>query len=90
MANHKSAIKRHRQSLVRRTRNRSVKTRLRTLLSQARGAIEAGAPNAAELVRDATSLLDRAATKNVVPDERAARLKSRLSLGLKRAAAQAS
>jgi ribosomal protein S20 len=41
-------------------------------------------------VRDATSLLDRAATKNVVPDERAARLKSRLSLGLKRAAAQAS
>ena len=84
MANHKSALKRHRQSLVRRKRNRSTKTRIRTLLKQARGAMAAGAPNAAELVRDVTSLLDRAAAKNVVPDERAARLKSRLALGLQR------
>jgi len=84
MANHKSALKRHRQSLDRRARNRTVKTRIRTLLKQARGAIDAGAPNAAELVRDVTSLLDRAASKKVVPEKRAARLKSRLGLGLQR------
>ena len=84
MANHKSALKRHRQSLGRRARNRTVKTRIRTLLKNARGAIDAGAPNAAELVREVTSLLDRAASKSVVPAERAARLKSRLGLGLQR------
>ena len=36
MANHKSAIKRHRQSLTRRTRNRLIKTNLRSLVKVAR------------------------------------------------------
>ena len=88
MANHKSALKRHRQSLVRRVHNRAVKTRIRTLLKQARGAIDAGAPNAGELVKEVVSLLDRAASKKVVPSERASRLKSRLGLGMKRAASK--
>lgn len=87
MANHPSALKRHRQSLVRRARNRASKTHLRTVLKQVRDALEAGTENAAELVRQAASLLDRAATKSVVPATRASRLKSRLSKALRKVAA---
>ncbi len=88
MANHPSALKRHRQSLERRKRNRALKTRIRTVLKQARSAIESGAAEGPELVRDVTSLLDRAASKNVVPRERASRLKARLSRQVNKAAPQ--
>ena len=79
MANHKSAAKRNRQRLVRTVRARSVRTRLRNVLKQARLAIDGGEENAAALVKQATSLLDRAATKNAIPSKRASRLKGRLA-----------
>lgn len=82
MANHKSALKRHRQSLVRRARNRAVRAQLRGALKTARNAITNRVDDAPALVKSATRLLDRAASKNVVPRKRAARLKSRLTLQL--------
>lgn len=79
MANHKSAIKRARQNEVRRERNRAIKTRVRTTLKRARAAVESGSDEAPELVRSAESQLRRAASKGVIPAERASRLVSRLS-----------
>ena len=84
MANHASAVKRNRQRIKRTARNRAVKSSLRTVLKQARQAVTSGADNAAELVREAQSELDRAAKKGVIPQNRASRVKGRMA-----AAAQA-
>lgn len=79
MANHKSAEKRNRQRLTRTARARAIKSHVRTVLKKARAAVAAKDENAAELVREATSLLDRAVSKHVLPGKRVARIKSRLS-----------
>jgi small subunit ribosomal protein S20 len=79
MATHASAEKRNRQRVVRTLRNRAVKTRVRRAVKDARTAVAAGAPNAAELVLQASSLLDRAVAKRVMPQQTSDRLKSRLS-----------
>lgn len=78
MAHSKSALKRWRQSLARRDRNRSVKSQTRTLLNRAVVAIETDPATAEEAVREAVSALDRAAQKNVIHDNAASRGKSRL------------
>ena len=78
MAHSKSALKRWRQSLARRDRNRSVKSQTRTLLNKAIVAIETDPASAEEAVRAAVSALDRAAQKNVIHDNAASRGKSRL------------
>lgn len=79
MANHKSAIKRARQNLVRRDRNRALKSEVRATLKRARTALDGGADDAAERVRQAESQLRRAASRGVIPAKRASRLVSRLS-----------
>lgn len=64
MANHKSALKRHRQSLKRRARNRISKTRIKNTVKAVRVAIEEkDVAKAMEALKDATSILDRAARK---------------------------
>ena len=78
MAHSKSALKRWRQSLARRDRNRSVKSRTRTILNRAVAAIGDDAATAEEAVRDAISALDKAAQKGVIHVNAAARGKSRL------------
>jgi small subunit ribosomal protein S20 len=78
LAHSRSAIKRWRQSLERRDRNRSVKSQTRTLLNKAIVAIESDASTAEEAVREAVAALDRAAQKKVIHDNAAARGKSRL------------
>ncbi len=80
MANHKSAEKRNRQRIARTVRNRGVRTRVRRVLKEARAAIDNGDDNAAALVKQATSLLDRAATKDAMPAKRASRLIGRLAV----------
>ncbi len=80
MANHASAVKRNRQRIKRTTRNRAVKSALRTVLKQARAAVASGADDAEQLTRDAQSELDRAAKKGVIPANRAARVKGRLAV----------
>jgi small subunit ribosomal protein S20 len=78
LAHSKSALKRWRQSLVNRDRNRSVKSQTRTLLNKAIVAVETDASTAEEAVRNAVSALDRAALKGVIHANAAARGKSRL------------
>lgn len=89
MANHKSAIKRHRQSEKRRLHNRIFRTRARTLVKKARVEISGGDLEAAqEATRIAVRDLDMAASKGVIHPRNAARRKSRLMKQL--AALQAS
>ncbi len=67
MANHKSALKRHRQSLKRRARNRISKTRIKNTVKAVREAVEAkDAAKAQEALKEAMSLLDKAARKKVI------------------------
>lgn len=80
MANHKSAIKRHRQSLKRATRNRAMKTRVRNTVKAVRTAIlQKDKDQAQALLGTANSVLDKAAGKGVIHWRKAARSISRLS-----------
>ena len=80
MANHKSAIKQHRQDLKRRSQNRYHRARLRTALKNCRKAIEAGdAETAKSLLGPTISLLDRTSKIGAMHDNAAARTKSRLT-----------
>jgi small subunit ribosomal protein S20 len=84
MPNTASAKKRLRQSITRRTRNRSTKTALRSLTRSIRESIVA--KDAAKSTADFGVLvkkLDRAAAKNVIHANAAARTKSRLSKAIK-------
>jgi len=79
MANHKSAIKRIRQSEKRRVYNRNYRTRTRTYVKRARTAQENTDLQAAtEATRVAVIELDKAASKGVIHPRNAARRKSRL------------
>jgi small subunit ribosomal protein S20 len=78
LAHSKSALKRWRQSLQARARNRSSKARTRTLLTKAIFAVEDDAAAAEAAVREAVSALDRAAQKGVIHKNAAARGKARL------------
>lgn len=80
MANHKQALKRHRQSVVRAARNRYYTTSMKTNLKRARLALAAGdKAEASSAVLTAASYLDHVASKGVIPRNRASRLKSRLT-----------
>ncbi|MEM9691431.1 MAG: 30S ribosomal protein S20 [Myxococcota bacterium] len=80
MANHASAKKRNRQIIARTEAARAFRSAVRTAVKKADVAIAEGSDDAATLVKAASSLLDRAATKNALPKKRASRLKSRLAL----------
>ena len=80
MANHKSAKKRARQDLVRRERNRRVKSRVRSVVKKLRAAVAEGdSAGAGTALRDAERELRRAASKGVLPKRRASRSVSRLA-----------
>ena len=80
MANHPSALKRHRQSERRRLRNHSIKTRLRRLVREVRTAVAARDGNAAaQTFAEATRALDKAVTKGVLHRNNAARKIGRLA-----------
>jgi len=86
MPNTKSAAKRLRQSNDRRTRNRAVKSALRTQLRKVREALEGGKFAEAETeFRTVQKKLDQAGAKNTIHKNAAARLKSRLSAKIKAA-----
>lgn len=80
MANNPSAEKRHRQSIVRRDRNRSRISRLRSQIKKVRLAVEAGDKATAEqLLPETLGLIDRTAQKGAIHPNAAARRKSRLT-----------
>ena len=74
VANHPSALKRHRQSEKRRARNQALKTRLRHIVRNVRTAVTTGYKDAAgKTLATATRELDKAVTKGVVHRNSAAR-----------------
>ncbi len=80
MANHPSAVKRHRQSLKKRAANREVKSRIRTLLRRVNEAIEQGdAEKARNSFTEAEQALARASSKKVLHKANAARRTGRLA-----------
>ena len=79
MANTKSAKKQIRNSYRKWLRNRYVKGNMRSAVQSVREAIDAGNMEEAKaLMPNAASQLDKAARKNVIHPNKAARLKSRL------------
>ncbi len=80
MANHKSAIKRHRQSLVRNERNRAVRSTVRTETKKMREAIGAGdAEKIQAQLKETTTTIQKAASKGVLTKQTASRRISRLA-----------
>ena len=83
MATHKSAIKRHRQSLKAYARNRAMRTRIKNVLKTVRKAVaEKDAAKAETALKQASSVLDKAGGKSVIHRRTAARKISRLSLAV--------
>ena len=79
VANHESAEKAYRQSLVNRDRNRQYRSRLRTALKNVRAALAAGkATDVKASLGDTVSLIDKMAGKGVIHRNAAGRYKSRL------------
>lgn len=80
MANHRSALKRIRQSEKNRLHNRVYRTRVRTLIKKARTTVAAGSD--LEAARAATKAavrdLDMAASRGTIHPRNAARRKGRL------------
>jgi small subunit ribosomal protein S20 len=80
LANHKSALKRTRQNVLRRMRNKSAKSRIKHLVKTVRLAVNEKAGEAAKNeLKTATSVIDKAAKKGVIHKKTAARKISRLS-----------
>jgi small subunit ribosomal protein S20 len=80
MASHASALKAHRQNIVRRDHNRQLRGRLRGALRDIRAAIDSGDPaQVKDALRSTISLVDKMAGKGVIHRNAAARYKSRLA-----------
>ena len=80
MANHKSAVKRHKQSLKKAARNRAARTRVKNVIKAVRVAVlEKNAEKAASAFVTATSVLDKTASKGAIHWKNAARKISRLA-----------
>ena len=85
MANHKSALKRHRQSKVRRLRNRMNKSRMHTAVRRVEEALVAGAEDAAqEALQAAIPVIQKTAGKGTIHKKTASRKISRLTLRVNR------
>ena len=88
MANHPSALKRHRQSEKRRVRNRSVKSKLKNLVRQVREAVNgSNAEASTKSFATAARALDKAVSKGVLHRNNASRRISRLARAVSRASA---
>jgi len=88
VATHKSALKRHRQSVKRREHNRAMKSTMKTSVKSLLKTIETKDAEAIQKTLNSTkSVLAKAASKGLVPKKTASRKIARLS---KRAHAAAS
>ncbi|MEM9585772.1 MAG: 30S ribosomal protein S20 [Planctomycetota bacterium] len=88
MPNTQSAKKRLRQNEVRRLRNRVVKSNMRGQIRKVHEAVKAGDHEKAQAeFRVAAKKLDRAAHRNIIHKNAAARTKSRLNAMIKKSVA---
>jgi small subunit ribosomal protein S20 len=80
MANIKSQIKRNRQNELRRTRNKSTRSALKTRIKRYLETVDSGDKDAStEAYREISKALDQAAAKGVIHKNSAANKKSRLA-----------
>ena len=80
MANHASALKRHRQSLKLKALNQANRHKLKTQMKKLRAAIESGkSADAKAIVPETFSLIDKSVQKGVIKANTARRYKSRLA-----------
>jgi small subunit ribosomal protein S20 len=80
VASHESALKAHRQNLVRRDRNRQLRSKLRNALRSIRALIDEDEfAKAKTELKGTVSLIDRMVTKGAIHRNAAARYKSRLT-----------
>jgi small subunit ribosomal protein S20 len=80
VANHPSALKRHRQSEKARLANRSLRAKLRTMVRQLREAVAAGDRTAADAkLKETSRQLHKAASKGVLHRRTADRQSGRLA-----------
>jgi small subunit ribosomal protein S20 len=90
MANHKSALKRDRQSKVRRLRNRINKTKMKTSVEQLEAAVEAGSEEqAVKALQNAASVIQKTVSKGSIHKKTASRKVSRLAKSVNRMQADA-
>lgn len=81
MANHKSALKRAKQSEVKRSINSGYKTRAKNVVKDVRAAIKEGSGDkASENLKKAVSVLQKTASKGAIHRKKASRKISRLAL----------
>jgi len=81
VASHASALKAHRQSLIRRDQNRQYRSELRTALKDIRTAVtEKDTEKVKGQMAKTVSLIDKMASKGIIHDNAAARYKSRLQV----------
>lgn len=90
MANHKSALKRHRQSVVKAGRNQAARTRAHNAVKAVRAAIAANDQNGAlEALNKAKSVLAKAAGNGAMHWRQASRKVSRLAKAINAIKAEA-
>ena len=77
MANHKSALKRIRQSAVRRDRNKYYHKSARTAIKALRGTEEKA--EAVAVFPKVSSMIDKLAKRNIIHKNKASNLKSKLA-----------
>lgn len=82
-----SAIKRHKQSLKRKIRNRHVRSTVKSSIKEVREALSEGdAAKASETLSEAASVIARAGAKGVLHKKTVARKVARLSKSVHKAA----
>lgn len=80
MANHKSAVKRYKQSEIKKQKNASAKSLLKTLTKKVKSAVESNdATSAQEALTKAIPAIDKAASRRIIHRNAAARKISRLA-----------
>jgi len=80
VANHKSALKRAKQNLVRNARNTHIRSTMRTLVKNVRTAVTAGNAEAAKTeLTKAIPYISRSAAKGIIHKSTASRKISRLT-----------
>lgn len=79
MANHKSAVKRAKQNITKRLRNRSSRSAMKTTIKKVYVAKAEGAENTTELLINAQSIIAKAAKKGLLHKNTASRKTSRLT-----------
>ncbi len=84
----KSGVKRHKQSLKKRIRNRHIRSTVKTAVKDVRAAIdERAVEKAGEALSEAVSVIQRAGSKGVLHRKTVARKVARLSKAVHKAAA---